>query len=368
MRILIYLPPNGRAVDQQSVMELFIKLGHEVFLLTHLQEGALHKAARTLGVKTFSSDVKASRGILTYLKQTRFLAKFIKRHKIEIVFAHLQAAGLAAGLARKLTTFRLFYIRHNTDEHKLQANRNAIVINWLTNKVTSTIIAPSDKVYNYITQEEGISPSRVVRLNYGYNFDQYLQTDREGHAGAIREQFNCQMLIISVARLIPAKRHLLMFDVVKQVRETGRDVKMICLSEGNLKLVLEQYIADNKLKETIFLLGNKTAVLDYLEASTVFFHLSETEASNSAVKEAGLCKIPVIVCSDVGDFDDYIIDEVNGFLTSKKDPVPRSVEIITKLYDQPGLASAIGSKFHETILREFSIENVARQYEELLLN
>lgn len=365
MRILIYTPTNSRAVDLQSVMELFCQMGHEVHLLSQLPEGALHKNVQQFGVRTHSYKIGVT-GFAGYFKHARHLAWFIRQHKIDCVFAHLQAAGLAAGIARKWVKFTYYYVRHNTDEHKLQKSRNASIINFLTNKLAKKIIAPSEKVYNYLVSEEKISKSRLVRINYGYNFSQYLQSDRQGDAAAIRSQFPCRMLVISVARLIPVKRHQVMFDVIRRLKEEGADIKMICLSDGPSKESLDQYIREQSLQDCVFLLGAKPNVFDYLEAADVFFHLSETEASNSAVKEAGYCRRTSIVCNDVGDFDDYIQDGVNGFIASKKDPAEQSVAALTKLYNEPGELTRMGDNLHRTIITEFSIENVAPLYKSIL--
>jgi glycosyltransferase involved in cell wall biosynthesis len=367
MRILIYSPPHYRAVDQQSVMELFVGMGHEVFLLTQMPEGDLHKNAAKLGVKTFSANMIKNTGIGAYIKNTRYLITFIKRQKIDIVFAHLQNAGFIAGLASYFVRFRLFYVRHNTDEHKLPRNRNAIVLNWLTNKIVPKIIAISGLVERYLINIERINPNKVIRINLGYNFNEYLKTDRTGNAGEIRVQFGCSMLVVSIARLIPVKRHLLMFEVIKQLVENdGLDLKLVCLSDGYYRGHLQEYIDKNGLGNRITLLGAKKNVFDYFEAADVFLHLSETEASNNAAKEAGYCRKPSIVCREVGDFDDYIIHGENGYLVDKKKPVPPAVEILKDLYNHPEKLKELGENIHQKIIGEFSIENVKPIYQEIL--
>jgi glycosyltransferase involved in cell wall biosynthesis len=366
MRILIYSPPNARAVDQQSVMEMLRSKGHEVFLLTHMPHGDLHKNVAQYGVHSNSVGFP-SNGIKGYYRHILFFYRFIKHHKIEVVFAHLQSAGLIAGLTRKLLPFKLFYVRHNTDEHILQGSRNAVVLNRLTNKVVSTIIAISNKVSRYLLEEEKINASRVIRINLGYNFESYIKTDKKGIAADIRKEYKAKLLLLSAARLLPVKRQILGFEVVKRmVHERNMDVKLLCLSEGPYKPVLEAYIKDNNLSEHIFMLGAKTNIIDYMEASDLFLHLSESEASNNAVKEMGYCHKSAIVCHDVGDFDDYIVSGVNGYLVDKAKPVDESFEILCKLYDNPDQLKMLGDNLYTTIIKEFSIDNVAPLYDVLL--
>jgi glycosyltransferase involved in cell wall biosynthesis len=365
MRILIYSPPNARAVDQQSVMEMLTGKGYEVYLLTHMPEGDLHKNVKQYGVKTFSVGF-GSHGVSGYYKQVRFLIRFIKEHKIDIVFAHLQSTGLIAGIARRFVPFRLFYVRHNTDEHKLEGSRNAVVINWLANKVVSTIIAISNKVSRYLVQEEKINPSRVVRINLGYNFESYIRTDKMGIAQQIREEYPCKLLLLSAARLIPVKRQMLAFETVKKMVAEKMDVKLLCLSDGPYRPTLEAYVKENNLENHIFLLGAKKNIIDYMEAADLFLHLSESEASNNAVKEMGYCRKTAIVCNDVGDFDDYIVTGVNGYLVDKSAPVEPSFQILKEIYADPCKLKGLGDNLYTTVIKEFSIENVAPLYDRLL--
>ena len=53
-----------------------------------------------------------------------------------------------------------------------------------------------------------------------------------------------------------------------------------------------------------------------MAACDLMIHPSLSDASNSAIKEMGLLSKAVAVCSEVGDFDEYIVNDVNGFLMS----------------------------------------------------
>jgi glycosyltransferase involved in cell wall biosynthesis len=174
------------------------------------------------------------------------------------------------------------------------------------------------------------------------------------------------MLLLSAARLIPVKRQLEAFQVVKMMVAEDMDVKLICLSDGPYKSVLEKYIADNNLGANIFMLGAKRNIIDYMEASDLFLHLSESEASNNAVKEMGYCRKTAIVCNDVGDFDDYIENGVNGYIVDKANPIEPAFKILKELYGDQAKLSALGNNLYSTIIREFSIDNVAPLYDKLL--
>ena len=153
---------------------------------------------------------------------------------------------------------------------------------------------------------------------------------------------------------------------VKALKDEGCDCKFVCLGAGSLQNELEQWVNDNGMAENIFLLGIKPNVLDYLSAGDLLLHLSETEASNSVVKEAGLVKKAAIVCKAVGDFEDYIENNNNGFLVDKEDPVPETIAILKAMDQNRPLLNEIGLKAQHSITSVFDIGNVEQQYLNLL--
>jgi glycosyltransferase involved in cell wall biosynthesis len=365
MNILIYYPYNLRSVEQLSVMELLLKKGHTVTLLTTCNKGPLHGIAADLGVITESVDTNSERGYAFYIKNLRKLRTAIKKYNIDVVFAHQQKPALIAGLLKRFVPFQLFYIRHNSDEDYLAFPYKAKWLNKIVNWLTTVKIAPSGIVQKFWIENEKVDAALIHRINYGYNFDQYEKPQLNA-AEIIRKQFDAKLLIISIARLVPAKRHKEMFEIIKQMRTNGVDCKLICLGNGPIKAELTKLIGDMHLEPYIHLLGRKENIFDYISASDLFLHLSTSEASNSAVKEVGLCRKPVIVCKGVGDFQEYIIDRKNSFLVSKEDPVPDVCAILHDMATFSINKVEVGNQLYETVINVFNIDKVSTAYDDLL--
>ncbi|MEO7043672.1 MAG: glycosyltransferase family 4 protein [Ferruginibacter sp.] len=363
--ILIYFPYNQRTVEQQSVMELFVKKGHNVFLLTLTPKGFLHHYVEKLNIKASASPVTTTSKIRNILQNAKFLFKFCKENNIDIIMVHQQLAALPLIFAKPFIKARLYYVRHNADEDYLSHPRKAWLMNRFINAMMPSIIAPSDIVYQYITNIEHVPEKKMLRINYGYNFSQYDKPCLV-KAASIRAEHPCELLIISIARLTPPKRHLLMFQAVKFLKEKELDVKMICLGDGPSRETLQQWIDVNGMNDVISLKGILPDIFDYLVAGDVLFHLSETEASNSVVKETGLVKRTAIVCRQVGDFSDYIENDINGFLLDKKNPLPEAIILLEKLYHNKEILVNAGKILFEKIIHEFDIDNVSSQYDELI--
>ncbi len=346
-------------------MEMLVNMGHEVHLLTLEPEGPLHTLVRKTGVTASASPYREGFNPPRLIRNARFLTSYCRKYKIDFIFAHQQLCAMPLILAGPFMHTKNYYIRHNTDEDYLATPLKARLLNRFINSRSKNIIAPSEAVYHYLVEKEKVPAKKIQRINYGYNFSLYALPVQE-KVISIRSQYKCRLLLISIARLTPPKRHVLMFRAVQELIKEGLDIKMICLGSGQIRESLESLINNDGLGSSISLEGNQNNVMDYLSASNLLLHLSETEASNSVVKEAALAGLPAIVCKNVGDFDDYIVNEVNGFLVDKTDPVPETVATIRKLYQDMERLKTIGQSAHDTVLKTFSITNVAAKYEDIL--
>jgi glycosyltransferase involved in cell wall biosynthesis len=220
-------------------------------------------------------------------------------------------------------------------------------------------------VYDFLNKTEKVNSKKLIKINYGYNFRQYEPANEE-KVSEIRNKFNCTLLVVSIARLTAPKRHILMFEAIKNCIDFGLDIKFVCLGSGPLNVELVKWINENNLDKNIFLEGVQLKIFDYLKAADILLHLSATEASNSVVKEAALALKPVIVCAGVGDFSDYVTDKENSFLVNKNNPVAETVEILKTYYNKAGALQKIGEKFNQTVLTQFDIKNVESSYNQLL--
>lgn len=365
MNILIYFPYNLRSVEQQSVMELLVKQGHKVHLLTTCPAGPLHQYVERLGVVTHATEgAEGGRGNY-YLESLKKLRSVVDEFSIDLVIAHQQETALVAGLLRKTRKFRLAYVRHNSGEDYQINPRKARWMNRIVNWLTPVKIAPSGVVERFWTEKENVPAKQIVRINYGYNFNQY-EKPKDEEVRRIKETYPTGFRLLSMARLVPAKRHAVLFGVVRQLVDKDIDCKLLCLGSGPLEAELNSKIKELGLQDHVFLLGRKENVFDYIASCDVFVHLSSTEASNSAVKEVGLCRKPVIVCHGVGDFEDYIEHGSNGFLVDRESPAAETFELLQQLASGETDREVIGEALYQKVHNTFDIEKVAPEYKKLL--
>jgi len=345
---------------------MLVKNGHKVVLLTTCKRGYLHEYVETKGVIAEAVDTEASGKVSFYRSNMKKLKAVLEKYNIDIVIAHQQITALIAGLVRKTKRFKLIYVRHNSDEDYQLNYTRAKWYNKIINSLTPVKLAPSSVVENFWKQKEKVTSNQINRINYGYNFDQY-ESPVSSEVELIKKKYPAKLRILSIARLVPSKRHAMMFSIVKKLVEEGIDCKLICLGSGTLEDKLVNKVKALNMQDYIFLLGRKENIFDYIDAADCLLHLSLTEASNSAVKEVALCKKPVIVCKGVGDFDDYIIHNENSFLVDKEHPEEETFSILRSMAEGKITNDLVGNKLFQTVTTTFDINNIAEKYEQLLI-
>jgi glycosyltransferase involved in cell wall biosynthesis len=232
--------------------------------------------------------------------------------------------------------------------------------------LSQKIIVPSKGVYKGIKEFEKVKLTKLKIIPYLYDFSKYASPNLN-HVNQLKEKYKSKLLIVMVARLIPFKRHLLMLPVYKKLIEEGLDIKVLILDEGPYKNKIASYITEHNLEHHIFLIGFTTHFLEYMKSSDILIHPSLTEASNNVVKEIGLMSKAVAVCEGVGDFDDYIIDNKNGYLMSIEKPEKDAERILREVYQNKKKRIEIGKNLHETILSTFGNNDSAlKMYEDLI--
>src|SRR5687768_17290085 len=99
-KILLYYPPNKRSVAMETFCLAIVNAGHELIILTLTERGPFHEVMEARGIKTFSHVLVRKSSMKYFLSHARYLAKFCKQHKIDLVLSHLQEANIIAVLAQ----------------------------------------------------------------------------------------------------------------------------------------------------------------------------------------------------------------------------------------------------------------------------
>ena len=362
--ILFYAPFNQRSRDTESLMLAFHKQGHKVFCLSQQEGYLINDFLKANGIIASSYVVPGKRsGWWYFCRHLFFFVKFCFRNRIKIVYSHLEPANFVASLGQYFVRAKVYLCRHHVDEGRLyEFDRD--VYYRVTYRLARRIIVVSDRARKYMVEREGVPERKIIHVNLAYDFGLYKEPNPQ-NVNSIRSQYNSNLLLLTACRLTAFKRPELAVHLVRKLTDLGLDVKLIMLGKGEMLESLELLIKKLNLEERIFVKGYVDNVLEFMEAADLFLHPSVLDSSCVAIKEAGLAKLPPIMCHGIGDFEDYIRNKENGFLVDQDKFVEHSLEIIVQYSQNSEFLKKIGLNLRRSILELFSVEKVISRYDSL---
>ena len=364
MTILFYTPFNLRSRDTESLMEAFIKQGHKVILLTQAEEGVYHENCRKLGVEVNTYVLKKKNSFIYFMKHALYLIKFCKKNKVDVLYAHLETAGLPAVLAQYFIKAKVYVCRHIIDEAYLFNSKNFIILTRIVYLLAKNIIVVSEHCKQFMVDVESVSEKKIQVIFLAYNFKLYQEPNEPNVAG-IRKKYQADLLLIVACRLVAPKRTEAAINVIEKLIEKGINAKMVVLGTGPDFDKINNYILQRNLSASVFMEGFKLNVMDYLSASDILIHPSLSDSSSVIIKEAGLNKKVVIACSGIGDVDDYLVHEKNAILVSKENTVEEMTAAIIKLYTNQEIRKVIGENLYNLVTERFSIDSILPAYNKI---
>ncbi len=362
MTLLFYSPFNNRSRDTESLMLAFKAKGYEVISLSQAEGSYIHPFLQTKGIKTFTHVIKRGNDFIYHLRHLIHFIFFCYRHRIDVVYAHLESACFVAAIGQFFIQGKVFICRHHIDEAALQGFDKSIYYK-LTYNLARTIIVVSNHAVEYMVNVEGISKNKISKINLAYDFSLYDKPNMTDVA-SIRDNLKCDVLLLTVGRLTKHKRVHLSLEVLQGIFNRGINAKLIVLGSGEESDNLNDCANKLGLKDKVVFFGYVQNVMNFIAASDYLIHPSVLESSCVVVKEAGLVRKPVIVCKGVGDFDDYIVHEKNGFMVESDNFVNEAINCISYSITGSTLKN-MGLNLENEIRHRFDVKNLINQYTKL---
>ena len=210
-----------------------------------------------------------------------------------------------------------------------------------------------------MVEKEKVSARKIRVVPLAFDF-KLFQQPAEADIRAIRRNYDAEVLLLAVGRLTKLKRPHHAVDVLNLLIREGIDAKLVMLGVGEERASLEKYVYDNTLSHRAFFPGFSIDVLTFMAAADFIIHPSISESSSIVVKEAGLVNRPCIVCRGVGDFDEYMVHEKNGFLVHQETFATDSFNIIKSNHRDHLLLNKIGENLNKDVLRLFDVSRVEK--------
>ncbi len=232
----------------------------------------------------------------------------------------------------------------------------------------------------YFTSEYTIVNSRALSEHYSkiLKIDQPLITINNGsdfninvkkHPSEIRYELGLQpdeIFIIMVARLDPWKDFATIINTIVILKEKFPNIKLFFLGEGSERSKIEILIKNNYLEKNIFLLGEKSNSIDYINACDISVLSTFGEGFSNSILESMYLKKPVVATKVGGNIDMIDTTEQFGFLVSSFSPIEFASKIENLIIDGD-LRIKIGDAAHSRITYMCNMERYIEDYKNIFI-
>ena len=312
--------------------------------------------------------------LLLYLQvflATIFVLLFRATKPSLIIAMQVLPAGLPALIAAKLWKIPFIVLTHGEE---ITMGRKKVIHSYLIRKILPAAEAVVT-VSNFTKQQLikfGLDPARIKIVYNAINPSiEPVKTDR---LTKLIDRWNLDgsTLILMVGRLMLRKGFDTAITILPEILAEFPDTKLMIVGRGMEKSYLEQLIEDNRLQDSVLMLGDLTdnevrqaySMCDLFLLPNRKLPNGDTEGFGVVFIEAGLLGKPVIGGKD-GGTGDAILHEVTGLLVDGNNP-DEVKSAILRLLGDPAFAEKLGVQGRQRVMKEFTIETQQDRFNTLL--
>jgi glycosyltransferase involved in cell wall biosynthesis len=171
--------------------------------------------------------------------------------------------------------------------------------------------------------------------------------------------------LICVAALRPEKGVDRLVQLLAPLLRSKR-ATLTLVGDGSERTAVEAVISTLQLGNSVRLLGPQTDIVPILHDADIYVSAARIEGFGIAVAEAAATALPAVCVAAPGGLNEVVVDGVTGYLV----PEHRGdlfQESVRRLCDDAALRLKLGSAAQAHVRRRFSLAEVGRQLESVLL-
>ncbi len=302
----------------------------------------------------YHNSVNSKNGNISQIsKFFKMLFVVNKEHRLAIGIYEIPH-GLLAYLIGKIKKIPVVIsIIGNPANNKLRKGFRKKITYFMYKRIMAITVTGSKSKQFLI--KNGIDSNKIFILPNSIDVNMFRQDD------LAKKQFD----IISLGRLSPEKELCNLVEIVLKLKQLKPNIKVGIAGKGPEKENILSAIKRFNLEENIFLLGYVDNIVEFYNSGKIFLLTSRTEGLPRSVLEAMSCGIPC-VASNVGDMEDIIDDEKNGFIVNDYSDLKEYVDKILLLLEQKEKYTKVSKAAQIEVKNSFSYEAATKVWREII--
>lgn len=289
IRILHIVTIMNRAGLESRLMDIYRNIDRERvqfdFYTNRMTRGDFDNEILGLGGKVFYSNPIQ---VLREHKKCREFESFLLENKeYRIIHSHVNEWSTIFCKAAKRANVPV-RIAHSRGANKTISYKGIYksIVAMSLKRYATHCFAVSKEAGMHLFGKKAVNEGRVCILPNA------IDTSKFRYNPIIRKEvrdnlgFTNKIVVIHVGNLAPVKNHLYLLKVFDHIKKRDNNARLLLVGEGGQRKRIEKWISDNRLDDSIFLLGKRSDVSQLLQAADVFVFPSLHEGFPGAVLEA----------------------------------------------------------------------------------
>ena len=283
------------------------------------------------------------------------LARWMRRHRIELVHTHNRMALIYGAPAARLARARVVHTKHGNNPK----GGTRLLAGNLAARCVDAFVAVSPETAAFARKRSEVDERRLLVIPNG------IELGRFHPAPAARDRVRRELgiaagawVIGTVGRVAVEKNQALLLRAAAPL--LGQNTRLVIAGDGPLLPVVSELARSLRIADFVHLLGARSDVPDVLNALDTFVLSSDTEGLPLVVLEAMATGVPVL-STRVGGVPTVLDDGETGFLVSIGDEAAIRDRMI-RLRDDPAASRACGERGRAAAIMRFSAARMQRDY------
>lgn len=365
-------PPVYSGAGQQAyfLSKTLAKSGHQVVVLTQLRRGLAKREDRD-GFQVVRLKSFGGRVLFSYLFGIKAgLWLLLRWKRFDILHVHgINLWGLPAMLIARLTGIKIVAKMTLLGEddppglEKMKFGKLRKKVYLFPHKVIALTQAQIEQ-YNH----SEFPDHKIVQIPNGVDVKRYFPVSAATKM-ELRKKLNLpadKNIALFVGKISIRKGVPVLIDAWSNLLQNEN--LMLCLVgpediEKEFSNQVRIQIKEKDLENQMIMAGNKKNIPEYMQAADLFVLPSDREGLPNSLLEAMACGLPCIVAA-MPEYENIFISEPPVLKMIHEINSAKLAAAILELMDSK-TRSTLGSRAHQFIARNLSIEKIAGQYEKL---
>jgi len=331
---------------------------YDVTVLSLQDKGYFGQKLEKNGIKVKSINMRNKWDILKLIK----LFSFLKKNKYDIVHSFMFHANILSRILSKLYSIPINISSVHTIEKGALWH---LPFYRLTNFMVTmeTVICNSAK--KYMINKTKISSIKIKVIKNGVELSKFENITKIDN---IKEKYglpNNKEIVGTIGSLTKVKNHILLINAASYVIKAKPDILFVIVGNGPELNKLKNKIKSLSLEKYFYFLGFIENIPEILSIFDCFVLSSLWEGVPVSLLEAMAAKKAAVV-TDVGGMGEVVINNKTGLVVPENEEKILAESILNILNDK-NLAKNYGDCAHNDIKKNYAIESMIRETEEMYL-